>query len=102
MTKEWWDARRRAWAIVMSRIGKSLPEGSPVRKGMGTLAWGRYDGEPAAVDHKDNVCFGAGFLQGVRYALLMTARHQGWDGEIALENAAKEAFEMERGWREKP
>ena len=61
---------RAAWARALQQIAAEHGEKSPVYKLLGTIAWGRYDGEPCPSDDKDNVATGLAFLQGVRYAAI--------------------------------
>lgn len=67
-----------------------------LKKCFGTLAWGRFDGEPCASDSKDNTIFGCGFLEGMRYALLCTAQEFKLEGEDALRRIHKVIDEQER------
>lgn len=78
------DKRRRQWAGAMYALARELGEEHWITKGMGSLAWGRYDGEPTPNDPVSNVAMGWGFLQGVRYALLQVARGESREGEREL------------------
>lgn len=84
LTKREVQARRAAWSRALEQIGRELGPESPITRGLGSLAWGRYTGEPAAADGLVNSAEGLGFLQGVRYALLQVAAAQGWEGEDLL------------------
>ena len=70
LTKQHWQERRAAWALALYRAAESCGKGSKLYKILGTVVWGRYDGEPQPQETKDNIVFGAGFLEGVRYAAL--------------------------------
>lgn len=85
MKRAEWDSRRRAWASAMQGVASKLGEHSPLYKAMGSLAWGRYQGEPSATDNKDMAVFGCAYVQGKRDALLAVARMLGWDGARELE-----------------
>lgn len=76
--------RRTAWANAMFTISRDLGPHHWITKGMGSIAWGRYDGEPTPTDSVVNVAMGWGFLQGVRYALLQVARDQNLSDEASL------------------
>ena len=70
LTKQHWQERRAAWAGALYRAAESCGKGSKLYKILGTVAWGRYEGESQPQETKDNIVFGAGFLAGVRYAAL--------------------------------
>lgn len=79
------EERRQAWAYALEQIARELGKDHPITKGMGSVAWGRYEGEPqVSGDGIAHVAQGYGFLQGVRYALLQVARAEGWEGEREL------------------
>lgn len=81
-----WEKRRYAWQRAMVKVANAVGNGSKLYQAMGSLAWGRYDGEPSAADSKDRAVFGTGYLQGKRDALLSVARMEGWPGAVELEN----------------
>jgi hypothetical protein len=58
----------------MKQAADAYPKGSKARDAFGSIAWGRYEGEPSGADSKENAIFGCAFLQGVRYALLQVSR----------------------------
>jgi len=68
--KQAWDRSRMAWARALTGIAHDRGKDSDLYAMLGNVAWGRYDGEPQPGELKDNVVFGAGFLQGVRYAAM--------------------------------
>ena len=70
LTKQDWQERRSAWARALYRAAEACGKDSKPYKILGTVAWGRYDGEAQPQEAKDNIVFGAGFLKGVRYAAL--------------------------------
>lgn len=72
------ERRRRAWQRAMQQVADALGKDDPAVKGMGSVAWGRYEGEPTVTDNLVNAAVGWGYLQGVRDALLHTARDQRW------------------------
>lgn len=78
--------RRMAWEHALCAIARELGSDHWITKGMGSIAWGRYDGEPTPQDSVSNVAMGWGFLRGVRYALLQVARnaHPTQEGEREL------------------
>lgn len=76
--------RRAAWDSALNSIARELGKDHWITKGMGTVAWGRYDGEPTPTDSVGNVAMGWGFLRGVRYALLQVARDQSLPDERVL------------------
>lgn len=83
--KEDLDRLRRQWARALESIAREVGSNSDVYKIMGTVAWGRYDGEPAASgDGLTHIAMGYGFLMGVRYATLNAARHFDLNGEKQL------------------
>jgi len=69
--------RRRAWQRTMHALARELGEDHWITQGMGSVAWGRYDGECEPDESVSHVAMGWGFLQGVRYALLQVAREPG-------------------------
>ncbi len=69
--KQAWLRSRWAWSVALLNIAQDAGKGSDLYEMLGNVAWGRYDGEPQPQETKDHVVFGAGFLQGVRYAALL-------------------------------
>ena len=84
--KSTWLARRSAWAYELEAIARKQGKGSDLYEMLGTVAWGRYDGEPQPDELKDNVVFGAGFLQGVRYAAMKAGAKFQVEGTNDLRN----------------
>ncbi len=78
------ERARRAWALALYEIAVEVGEGSPLYKAMGSVAWGRYEGEPSASDSKDNAMFGYAYLRGLRDALMRVAEAEHWAGANAL------------------
>lgn len=78
--------RRRKWARALEQIALMFGKNAPIYEILGTVAWGRYEGEPNTTDTKDNALLGLGFLQGVRYAALNAARLYKLQGERDLAN----------------
>ena len=74
------EARRTQWASALSQIASETGKASPLTDILGTVAWGRYNGEPSATDSKDNALIGYGFLMGVRYAAMRAAERFKLDG----------------------
>ena len=72
---------RDQWRRALEQIANEAGKGSPLYKILGTISWGRFDGEPSSCDTKDNALLGLGFLQGARYAALNAARLYGWKKE---------------------
>ncbi len=84
--KQAWNRSRMAWARALSGIAREQSQESDMYKMLGNVAWGRYDGEPQPDELKDNVVFGTGFLQGVRYAALQAGERFGVTGTNDLRN----------------
>ena len=84
-SKATWEAERLVWARALQQIARELGEDSDLYKILGTTAWGRYDGEPSVSELKDNIVFGCGYLQGVRYAAMNAGRTLGLEGTYELE-----------------
>ena len=80
------EKRRTQWARALYQIASETGKASPLTYILGTVAWGRYDGEPGAADSKDNALIGYGFLMGVRYASLLAAERFKLDGVSKLRN----------------
>ena len=78
------EARRSQWARALYQIASEAGKASPLTYILGTVAWGRYDGEPSATDSKDNALIGYGFLMGVRYAAMRAAERFKLDGVSKL------------------
>ena len=90
MTRDHAVIERHRWARALTEIARAAGEKSVLYRMLGTVAWGRYDGEPTASgDTKDQVMFGLGFLQGVRYAALLSAEIHKIAGEDALRTIHK-------------
>lgn len=80
-----WATDRTEMARALEQIARESGKGSTLYKCMGSMAWGRYEGEPCATDSKDNTVFGCGYLNGTRDALLRVARVLGWPEATLLE-----------------
>ena len=78
--------RRMEWQYALSTVAHELGKDAPLYKILGSVAWGRYDGEPSGTDGKDAAVYGAGYLAGVRYAALQAARLYNLKGERELAN----------------
>ena len=87
MTKEMWIKRRMDWELALGAVARQAKQNSVLLKMLGSVAWGRYDGEHTAYEKKDNVVYGAGYLKGYRDALLQTTRVLKMDGERLLAEA---------------
>lgn len=85
MKREYWEERRSAWQNALMEIARGLSQQSTLLNMLGSVAWGRYDGEPQPSELKDNVIFGVGFLQGVRYASMRAGRELNLQGARELE-----------------
>lgn len=85
MKREHWEQRRAMWSRALQEIARKLPPQSTLREMLGSVAWGRYDGEPTPTDTKDNVVFGAGYLEGVRHTALLAGRALNLKGTSELE-----------------
>ena len=97
MTKAEAQARRTRWERALQEIAQEVGANSVVYKTLGSVAWGRYEGEGRAHgDDKENVMFGLGFLQGVRYAAMNAAAAQNLRGEDALRRIHDRIAEYER------
>mgnify|MGYP001586936065 CR=1 FL=1 len=86
MLKERAFRERNEWRQALEQIAKEVGNDHALYKILGSVAWGRFDGEPTATDSKDNAVFGLGFLQGVRYVALEAARLYNLKGERSLAN----------------
>jgi hypothetical protein len=71
------ERRRDEWRRAMQSLASELGDDHWITKGMGSIAWGRFDGECVPDERVPHVAMGWGFLQGVRYALLQVARTSG-------------------------
>lgn len=96
MKREEWERKRNAWAHSMQRVADSVGKGSKLYEAMGSLAWGRYEGEPSATANKDSAVFGFGYIKGKRDALLEVARMEQWPGYEALRRIHDTVREYER------
>ena len=89
--REEYVRRRQAWAWALCDVAKAIKKDSPLQEKdplyeiLGSVAWGRYDGEPALGEVKENIVFGLGFLEGVRYAALNAGRALNLKGTRHLE-----------------
>jgi len=83
--REEYAKRREAWAYALYDAAKAIGKGNPLYEILGSVAWGRYDGEPAMNEVKENIVFGLGFLEGVRYAALNAGRALNLKGTTHLE-----------------
>lgn len=88
--------QRHLWALALEQIASEVGEKSPLYKAMGSVAWGRYDGEPCPSDSKENALRGLYYLMGVRDALLRAAEIQRWDGLESLRSIHDRIHRMER------
>ena len=77
---------RNQWRLALERIAQEVGKEAPLYRILGSVAWGRFEGEPTATDSKDNAVFGLGFLRGVRHAALEAARLYNLKGERSLAN----------------
>ena len=84
MKREHWEKRRTAWASALYQ-GGSKEMAQPLRQILGSVAWGRYEGESQPDEVKDNIVFGCGYLEGVRYAALQAGRVFKLKGTAQLE-----------------
>ena len=82
--RERWTQTRSRWTLALQGIARKHGTGSPVYKILGTVAWGRFSGEAQPGEHIDHIAFGAGFLEGVRYAALNAAESLHLSGEDDL------------------
>ena len=80
------EQKRTAWRIALMKVAEELGKESEVYKILGSLAWGRHEGEQAVHETKDNVVFGLGYLKGYRDATLAATRVLNLKGERALAN----------------
>lgn len=67
------ERRRAQLENALCRVADEAGKDSQLYKLLGTVAWGRYTGEPCLADSKDNALIGYGFLRGVRYAAMNAA-----------------------------
>lgn len=86
MTKEEAIAARSAWARAIEEVAREVGKESPVYRALGSAAWGRYEHEPQRNDSKDGALLGLGYLEGLRYGVMLAARANNWEGERALAN----------------
>lgn len=86
LSKEEYTRRRAAWAYALHSAAEDIGQDSPLYEILGSVAWGRYDGEPAVSEVKENSVFGLGFLEGVRYAALNAGRALNLKGTDHLEH----------------
>jgi len=98
LSKEEYTRRRAAWAYALYDAAKAIGKGNPLYAILGSITWGRYDGEPAMNEVKDNIVFGLGFLEGARYAALNAGRVLRLKGTNHLEGihdrVGKRLYEM--------
>lgn len=84
-TREEWINERAAWELALMRAARAAGEESKLYQLLGSVAWGRYDGESTAGETKGNIIFGAGYLQGVRAVALQAGRMFNLPGTVHLE-----------------
>jgi hypothetical protein len=80
-----WETKRYAWRWAIAQAAEAIGKGKPLYNILGSAAWGRFDGEASPGEVKDNVVFGVGFLEGVRYAALHAGRELHLEGTVHLE-----------------
>ena len=85
MNRDDWYKWRARWQWALQQAAREIGKDQPLYRILGSVAWGRFEGEPGATDNKDNVVFGAGFLQGVRYAAMNAGRELKLPGTRHLE-----------------
>lgn len=85
MKREDWQKRRAAWARALYEAAHYMADGSPLRNILGSVAWGRYEGESQPGELKDHIAFGCGYLQGIRDAALGAGRECSLKGTEQLE-----------------
>lgn len=68
-----YENQRRRWLGALRDIADKHGKGSRVYRLLGTLAWGRFEGESKPNEHKDDVASGYGYLKGYRDACLHAA-----------------------------
>ncbi len=82
------EAERAAWAGALQDAAKQLgyvassgfgtgPKQPKAVQVLGSIAWGRYEGEPGAVDSKDRAVEAVGYLRGVWDTAMRAARAYG-------------------------
>ena len=81
-----WSKQRHAWAWALQQAAQECGKDSKMYKILGSVAWGRFDGEAQPQEPKDNIIFGAGYLQGARSVALAAGREFRLPGTIHLEN----------------
>ena len=85
MTKDQWIKRRNAWVSAMYLAAVAIGKDKPLYRILGSLAWGRFDGEQSPGEHLDHVAYGAGFLAGARFVALNAGREFNLDGTREME-----------------
>ena len=85
MKRDDWQERRQAWQSAMVEAARGLDKDSLLKRAMGSVAWGRYNGEPSAGEVKDNIVFGCGYLQGIRDTLLQVGHELNLQGTREFE-----------------
>ena len=86
LSKREWSKRRHEWAWALQQVAQTCGKDSEMYKLLCSVAWGRYDGEAQPQELKDNIIFGAGYLQGVRSVALQAGRQFNIPGTVHLED----------------
>ncbi len=68
-----YEKRRQAWRGALREIADKHGKTSWAYRVLGSLAWGRFEGETKPDEHKDDIAYGYGYLQGYRAACLRAA-----------------------------
>lgn len=93
-TRKEWQAERSAWTVALIKAARAAGEDSELYRILGSIAWGRFDGESQPGELKDNIIFGVGYLQGARDVALRAGRVFNLPGTVHLErihDAVREA-----------
>lgn len=88
-----YETQRRRWINALRDIADKHGKDSWAYKVLGSLAWGRFEGESRPNEHKDDVVRGYAYLRGYRDACMRAA-------ELAGDKSAEDFRGIHRNSRE--
>lgn len=94
------ERERTRWARALCEIAKKYGRESTIGRMLGSLAWGRHEGEPKPDEKVHDVVWGCGYLRGYSDAMLRACEIFRVDGENDVRIVWQRVNELEARERE--